>query len=188
MDVEEIIKELKSGTVEASNISMPFFKILMTLLTVLTISHTPADAKAYYPTAKETIQQAVYIAVVTLGDARKVDIQGHPFSYREESDADLEKNIKGTLPKRFKIHGKETFICAHCAFTPGKALVFLKKDQDLFIGHGWNIACLPIKDGKVQWFKSLGERMPNDSVDLKTAVEQIRDQLKNSKTEAQSKE
>lgn len=123
---------------------------VLAFVAIVIASFLPAAfAKAYHPTLRETIKAAEYIAIVDIGSGSKTDAKGKHFRYMQVFPATLVDDLKGTLPGRFKIFGSESFECAQCNFVPGRAIVFLKKDSDLFVGHGWSIACRPIKDGKV---------------------------------------
>ncbi len=136
-------------------------------------------AKAYYPTAREMIQKADYIALVKLEFPIAQETQGQTWTYGETSNAQLSKAIKGTLPANFKIHGKENFRCAQCHFLDGENLVFLRKDHDLYVGQAWDISCLPVKEGKVTWFSNLDSRRPDAQAKLDDCIKQIKGELKN---------
>ncbi len=146
----------------------------------LLISATPPIfAKAYYPSAKEMIQKADFIALVKLEPPVALETEGVTWTYAEASSAKLSKAIKGNLPANFKIHGKENFKCAQCHFLNGENLVFLRKDHDLYVGQAWNISCLPVKDGKVTWFSNLDSRQPDAQTKLDDCIKQIKAALKN---------
>lgn len=136
-------------------------------------------AKAYYPSAREMIQKADFIALVKLEPPVAIETKGANWTYAEASSAKLSKAIQGSLPANFKIHGKENFKCAQCHFLIGENLVFLRKDQDLYVGQAWNISCLPVKNGKVTWFSNLDSRQPDAETKLDDCIKQIKVVLKN---------
>jgi hypothetical protein len=153
--------------------------LALSLFSGILLLGAPATlAKAYYPTAREMIQQAEFIALVRLQPPVAQETQGGNWTYRETSNAQLSKTIKGTLPANFKIHGKETFRCAQCQFLDGENLVFLRKDHDLYVGQAWDISCLPVKDGKASWFSNLDSRRPDVQAKLDDCIKQIKGELK----------
>lgn len=145
---------------------------------ILLLASPAALAKAYYPTAREMIQKADFIALVKLESPVAQETKGENWTYGEASNAQLSKAIKGSLPAKFKIHGKENFRCAQCHFLGGENLVFLRKDHDLYVGQAWNISCLPIKDGKVSWFSNLDSRQSDVQTKLNDCIKQIKGELK----------
>ncbi len=152
----------------------------LALLTgLLFLASPPILAKAYYPTAREMIQKADFIALVNLEPPVALETKGTTWTYREVSSAQLSKSIKGNLPAQFKIHGKEDFICAQCHFLKGENLVFLKKDKDFYVGQAWNISCRPVNEGKVTWFSNLDSRQPDAETKLDDCIKQIKGAIKN---------
>lgn len=147
------------------------------IVTSLCLNGQEASAKAYHPTMAENIQGAEYIAVVNLGAAQDKPTKGSHWTYAEESKAQLVQNIKGKLPKNFKVYGKENFVCAHCRFQAGQALVFLRKDGELLVGAGWDLAALAIKDGKVKWPSTQYSRIPDGQTELSAALQEIKQSL-----------
>ncbi len=145
---------------------------------VILLSCPPIWAKAYHPSAREMIQKAEFIALVKLEDPVVQEMKGD-WTYGEVSSAHLNKTIKGSLPSKFKIHGRENFICAQCHFLKGENLVFLRKDHGLYVGQAWDISCLPVKEGKVDWFSDLDLRRTDAQTSLNDCIKQIKDTLKN---------
>ena len=151
----------------------------LSLISALLLLATPATwAKAYYPSAREMIQKADFIALVKLQPPIALETKGDHWTYGEASNAELSKAIKGVLPANFKIHGRENFICAQCHFLEGENLVFLRKDHDLYVGQAWNISCLPVKGGKVSWFTNLDARQSDVQTKLDDCIKQIKSELK----------
>lgn len=143
----------------------------------MSFAASAALAKAYYPSAREMIKGAEFIAVVTLAEPVKTETHGQ-WTYLESTDAHLKKQIKGKLPENFKIQGSENFRCAQCHFPKGESIVFLKRDHDLYVGQAWNISCLPIKSGKVAWFSDLNLRISDKQSDLSACIKQIQSEQK----------
>jgi hypothetical protein len=146
---------------------------------ILLLASPHVLAKAYYPSAREMIQKADFIALVKLESPIEQETKGANWTYGEASSAQLSKAIKGSLPARFKIHGRENFICAQCHFLKGENLVFLRKDHDLYVGQAWDISCLPVKEGKVDWFSDLDLRRTDVQTSLDDCIKQIKVTLKN---------
>lgn len=143
------------------------------------ISAPELKAKAYHPPAREMIRKAEFIALVSLKEPVQIEKKGEgSWTFGEVTDAQLKKSLKGSLPQKFKIYGKEDFICARCHFPKGESLVFLKKDHDLFVGQAWNISCLPVKAGKASWFSSLDRIAPDIEMPVEECIKQISKELK----------
>lgn len=150
---------------------------LLVSTVTLSLATSAALAKAYYPSAREMIKSAEFIAVVRLCEPVKTETRGN-WTYLEVTDAHLLRQIKGKLPKDFKIQGSENFRCAKCHFPKGESMVFLKKDHELYVGQAWNISCLPIKSGKVAWFTDLNLRVSDMQSDTSECIKQIKSELK----------
>jgi hypothetical protein len=133
-----------------------------------------AFPKAYHPTAKEAFQRAEFIAVVEIDKVEPSNAKGAHFDYHQQSNAKVKQNIKGKLPEIVTISGAESFECAQCSFPVGEAVVLLKKSADLYVGEGWGLAYLPVKNGKVRWFSSMELRATDKEVDLKQAIDAIK--------------
>lgn len=156
----------------------PFILILSLFFLV---SSLPAGAKAYLPTAREMIRNSQYIAVVNIDKPKEMTVKGQHWEYREISAAHLEQAVKGDLPKEFKIHGFENFICAQCRFPEGLALVFLRKERQYFVGTAWGISCLPVDEkSEVAWFSNLDLRCSDRKVALPKALAEIKEVLADS--------
>ncbi len=134
-------------------------------------------AKAYHPSAKEMIKEAEFIALVCLGAPQAIATKAD-WTYGEVSNAHLSEAIKGALPANFKIHGAENFICAQCHFKKGESLVFLRRNKDLYVGQAWEISCLPVKAGKVDWFSNLDKHSCDAQLPIADCIKQIKDELK----------
>jgi hypothetical protein len=164
----------KSGKMASRAMS----KILILTATAFSLAASAVCAKAYHPTAREMIKGAEFIALVSLDEPVKQETIGK-WTYGEVSTARLSKQIKGKLPEKFKIYSRENFKCAQCYFPKGDNLVFLKKDQDLFVGQAWNISCLPVSDHKVAWFSNLDLNKSDSQSNLNDCIKQIQSELKN---------
>ena len=155
----------------------PYALVLASCITML--SAPALNAKAYHPPAREMISKAEFIALVTLEEPVQIEKKGEgTWTYGEMTEAKLTKSLKGSLPQKFKIYGKEDFICARCHFPRGESIVFLKKDHDLYVGQAWNISCLPVKAGKASWFSSLDRIAPDTELPVEECIKQIRQELK----------
>ncbi|MGD9680765.1 MAG: hypothetical protein AB7W16_06245 [Candidatus Obscuribacterales bacterium] len=156
----------------------PFILILSLFCLVGSL---PAGAKAYLPTAREMIRNSHYIAVVDIDKPKELTVKGQHWEYKEVSLTRLEQAVKGDLPKEFKIHGFENFICAQCRFPEGRALVFLRKERQYYVGTAWGISCLPVDDkGQVAWFTNLDRRQSDGKVSLAKALAEIKETLSSS--------
>lgn len=145
------------------------------ILILSAIGTTPsASAKAYHPTAEEAIQRAEFIALVDIDKVEQQTVKGSPFDYHQQSSAKVKENYKGTLPSTVTISGAESFECAQCSFPVGEAIVLLKKSGDLYVGEGWGLSYLPVKNGKVRWFSSLKLRTADKEVAIKDAVSAVK--------------
>lgn len=143
------------------------------------IAQLPAWSKAYFPTAKEMIQRADCIALVTIEkcEAKESSQRETGYGYRQQSIALVKSVIKGQLSKRIIILGAETFKCAQCSFPPGDSIVFLTRNGDAYSGSAWGISNLPVRNGKIAWFKDLGSRQSDVQEEVKKVVDQIKSEM-----------
>lgn len=120
---------------------------------IVLLAHAPAaHAKAYFAPKKEMIARAQAIAVVTIDAVETVEVEGKHWTYLQRATARVEQLIKGTLPETVELHGEETFICARCTFAPGRYLVFLDRDGNLWVGSNWHLSARPIAGENVEWY------------------------------------
>src|SRR5687768_7031084 len=145
-------------------------RILVALLAFLP---SVAQAKAYIATRGEMVERAAAIAIVEIKSTEDVEVKGGHWTYAERADARVDEVIAGDLPSRaIWLHGQESFICARVDWRPGRFLVFLAQDGDLWVGSNWHLSALPIEDGIVQW-PDADSRTPK-SVPLEDALAEIR--------------
>lgn len=158
-----------------------FRKLFLSTFSILTLAlfmfQMPALSKAYYPTAKEMIQRADCIAYVKIESCEAKQTKGSSYSYQQESIATVKRFIKGTAPSKLAILGAETFDCANCHFPVGESIVFLRKQGDAYVGVGWNIANLPVTNGKVSWFRNLEDRRSDVQMDITKVISQIKKEM-----------
>jgi hypothetical protein len=131
---------------------------------------------AYYGKA-ETIKQAEFIAIVDIATVEPAGVKGKVWTYGEIASAKVERVLKGELPKEVKLHGKEDFICAQVRYKPGRQLVFLQRDGDLFVGWNWHLGVRPISGDKIEWFAD-DKNLTTTSQDLKAVLAEIEAMLK----------
>jgi len=112
----------------------------------------PALAKAYFAPRDEMINKSQYIAVVTITMVGPTEEKGKHWNYSQKAMATVEKNIKGQLPPHITMVGGENFICARVQYQTGRYLVFLNKDEGLFVGANWHLSLRPIQDNQVEWY------------------------------------
>ncbi len=151
-------------------------RVLKTFLTILVMVPgftSMAFSKAAYMGKDDMIKQSVAIAVVNIAKVDKVSTKGDHWTYRKKGSAHVEQIIKGKLPSEFKILGAEDFICAQCQFEPGRYLVFLKKDKELWVGNNWHLSVRPIVNGNVEWFEK------TETKPLPEVISEIQTRMKN---------
>lgn len=159
-----------------------FRKLFVSSISILTLAlfifELPALSKAYHPTAKEMIERADCIALVTIEKCEdKETKRDSGYGYRQQSTAVVKSIIKGQLARRITILGAENFKCAQCSFPPGDSIVFLTKNGDAYSGAAWGISNLPVRNGKIAWFKDLGSRQSDVQEDVKKVVDQIKNEM-----------
>jgi hypothetical protein len=120
------------------------------------------------------IERAEVIAIVNITHVEKADTKGTNWNYREIANATIEQTLKGTVPQTVKLYGGEDFICAQVHFTPGRHIVFLRRDGGLLVGCNWYLSVRPIKDVQVEWYVE-GKRMDLSWQPLATVIERIKD-------------
>ena len=119
-----------------------------------------ARAKAAYSVKRGMVKDSSLIAVVEITGVEPAQVKGTIWTYQQRAFARVETVIKGEAPKdvRLVLHGEEDFICARCRFSPGRYLVFLRKDGALWVGSNWDLSARPILGGAegaqtVDWFE-----------------------------------
>jgi hypothetical protein len=124
-------------------------RMLMTFLVLLIPA--VAMAKAYFAPWEEMVGRADHIAVMTIEAPQVVSVKGHHWTYSQKAPAVVERNIKGSLPRNVNLYGGEDFICARVNYSPGRYLVFLRRDEDLLVGANWYLSLNPVEEGEVRW-------------------------------------
>lgn len=110
------------------------------------------SAKAAYRSKTTMIHSADVIVFADIKRVEKVEKQGKHWKYRQKAVIEPIKMLKGKLPANAKIFGGENFICAQVNFKPGKALLFLKKSNDYYVGNNWHLSVRSASNGKIEWF------------------------------------
>jgi hypothetical protein len=64
----------------------------------------------------------------------------------------VERILKGKLPKEMKLYGNEGNSYVKNGLLPGRHLVFLSRDGQLFIDRQWNASLRPITNNVVDWY------------------------------------
>lgn len=155
---------------------MNAFQRLSALLLLLTIS---VHAKARFFTLTELISQAPAIAIVRVEAVEPCNIRGEHWTYSQSASAEVLETIKGRLPARIVLVAGENFECAQVQLQPGRHLVFLSPEGDRYRACNWSNSYLAISsDNRVLWFPDQGKSNPTVQVPLETALDQIRNQLK----------
>ena len=124
-----------------------FFCLLFTLCVL-----ARADADAAYQSPEHMVATSQAIALVQIEGVETVAVKGQHWTYRQRASARVERTLKGALPVELALYGAENFICAQCRFAPGRALVFLKRDGNLWTGNNWHLGARPIENDQIQWF------------------------------------
>ena len=146
-------------------------RLIALLLLLMTL---PACAKAYYATRREMVERAEVIAIVDVEEIQPTSLQGKHWTYSESAEARVVKCVKGQLPERITLLGKESFICAQVNLHRGRCLVFLKKDTPGYAGCNWRASCIPIdKAGQLSWLPTPGSREVSTRVSLDRAERDI---------------
>jgi hypothetical protein len=129
-------------------------KRLQTLIAVglVLLMAASAQARATYKGKMQMIDTAEAIAVVTITSSTKVTAKGKLWDYRQKASARVESVLKGRLPGRVSLYGDEDFPCARSHFAPGRYLVFLHHDNNLWTGNNWYLSAWKINKDKVEWF------------------------------------
>lgn len=110
--------------------------------------------KALYYGKIEMIRRSEVIAIVNITSVESTQTKGEGWTYSQVAKADVEKVLKGAVPKTIELYGGEDFTCAQCLFGKGRALVFLKHDKDLLTGANWHFSSRKIVEDRVEWFKN----------------------------------
>jgi hypothetical protein len=140
----------------------------------------PCFSKARYAGKEEMIQEAEFIAIVTITGVEAAEKKAKTWTYRQKAMATVERRLKGDAADKIEIYGMETFICAQCRYEKGRFILFLRKDEGLWVGSNWQLGIRPIKKGNVAWFN-------DEQVPLSKVVEEIETVLREQKEVAPSR-
>ena len=152
-------------------------RILIASLIVILVA--PASfARARYAGKKEMIEKAECIVVVTITSIEETQTMGRVWTYGQKVTAKVEKCLKGDAEGTIEIYGMENFICARCEFKKGRFILFLRKDEGLWVGSNWNIGIRQIVDDKVEWFKDDETLLDMQPTPLKDVIDDIKAVLK----------
>jgi hypothetical protein len=113
---------------------------------------TDARGKARYAGKAEMIRESEAVAVVDISGVEEAEVKGEHWTYRQKAAAKVESVLKGELPEELELHGGEDFICARCEFAPGRYLVFLKRDGNLWAGSNWHLSARKVSGETVDWY------------------------------------
>ena len=159
---------------------MKRFQSLLPVGLVLLLS-VSAHAIAAYKTKMQMIDTAEVIAVVTITGTTKVSVKGRIWTYRQRALARVENILKGNLPSRVSLFGDEDFPCARSHFAPGRYLVFLRHDTNLWTGNNWALSALKITKGNVEWFANNESSFRKKDARLADVLKGIRHRIANKK-------
>ncbi|RYG66311.1 hypothetical protein EON80_15675 [bacterium] len=135
-----------------------------------------ADAYVIYKSPDGMISQAEAIAVVKVESVAATSAKGESLEYRQKASTKVEQKLKGDLPANFDLWGAQSFSCAGYVLEPGRYLVFLEHDKELWAGNNFQFSIRKIEGENVAWFsdKSLFESKPQP---LATLLASIREQV-----------
>jgi hypothetical protein len=130
-------------------------KRLLFLCGLLLSWNAPAWAVNELPREKQLVEKADAIAIVEFEEP--VSNGTSPFEAQEaysiKATAKTLSILKGKLPDTFEFHGGETIGCGPCIPVKGRAVVFLKKDGDKWVGaFRGPYALRPIVNGRTDWY------------------------------------
>ena len=111
-----------------------------------------AWARPYYAPKSVMIAQSEVIAVVDVQRVRPANVRGEEWTYAQAADAAVVQVIKGRLPPRVRLYAQEDFICTRIDYRPGRYLVFLRRDGDLWRGSNWYLSARPVENGSLEWY------------------------------------
>jgi hypothetical protein len=168
---------------------MKTFRLLLSLGFVLMLSGH-VHAKAAYKNKTQMIETADVIAIVEITAIEKTTTKGGHWTYGQKATANVEKTLKGKVPKGIALYGEQDFICARCRFALGRYLVFLDRDGELFTGNNWQLSIRQISGDavqKVEWLddKHLFETKESHLSDVVKEIESVLAKIK--KAEPQKK-
>lgn len=134
-----------------------------------------AVSKAYFATKEEMIQGAEAIAVVNITAVEKTETKGRHWTYSQAAKATVEQTLKGELPEHVMLYGGENFICARTSYQPGRVLVFLRRDEGLWVGSNWQHSVRPVDaKGMLGWYKPGGGTHLFEPQSLKAVLQEVK--------------
>lgn len=124
------------------------------LLFILAIVLLPvaAHARAFFAPKEEMISNSVVVAVVDITDVKSLEpnaMQGD-----QQVQATVKETIAGQPGTNLMFRVPSFYPCAVTQVTNGTYLVFLSKGQHGLQGNNWHLSYRPVKDGKIEWYKS----------------------------------
>ncbi|HOX06045.1 MAG TPA: hypothetical protein PK280_06555 [Planctomycetota bacterium] len=143
---------------------------------ILLAQAVPCLAKARYAGKADMIREAEAIAVATV---TKVEVlaegeRGTTWTYRQKATVKVEGCLKGEIDGEIAVYGMEDLICAQCSYTPGRFILFLRKDGMLWAGSNWELGIRPIRQDKVAWPKEGGGLFDLAETPLAEVIAEIR--------------
>lgn len=150
---------------------------IVTLFLTLLLTTPSAFGKAAFYGKKETIEKSEAIAIVNITKVEMARVKRGGWTYSERAHATVERTLKGGLAGKATLHGGENFICAQVRYEPGRHLVFLRRDGDLWCGVNWHFGVRKIKKDKLDWFAD-DTSLKLETAELNSVVEQIEAILK----------
>ena len=145
-------------------------------LLLVTSNCSPAYADAAYMTRDKMIANAEVIALVQVERVESVSVKGKHWTYGQKAVGKPLEVLKGKLPAHFDAFGKENFVCARVTFSPGQALVFLKREGGLLVGNNWELSVRMVKNGRLDWLVS-EKNFQTQSTALDTVLKYVRNKL-----------
>lgn len=124
---------------------------ILLVLSTLALAGT-AWARPYYAPKPVMIASSEVIAVVDVQRVQRTRVRGETWTYAQAADAAVVQVIKGQLPRRVRLHAQENFICTRIDYRPGRYLVFLRRDGELWVGSNWYLSARPVEDGSLEWY------------------------------------
>ncbi len=148
---------------------------------------SPCFAKARYADKTNMIQEAECIVIVEITKVEKSEMKGNPWTYSQKASATVKRSLKGNLKDDIAIYGMENFCCAQCRYEKGSFILFLRKEDDFWVGSNWHLGIRPITKDKAQWFKDDKTRFEMKPTPLDDVIKEISTVVEEQKKETPNK-
>jgi hypothetical protein len=125
---------------------------MMTLIVAGALLPVAAHAKAYFAPKAQMVSNSTVVAVVEITEVKSLEPNAQ---YGDQQvKAKVTETLAGETGESLDFRVPCFYPCAITQVTNGTYLVFLSKGKDGLQGNNWHLSYRPVKDGKIEWYKT----------------------------------